>query len=95
MGLIAHHLFAIWHGDRRLTIKFGKEFEDVKKKTSVFPFLAVLDGRQKLQIQEFLRPSQMGIIIAVCFFWWSHKFISLGAERFISFDLTELLAKIA
>ena len=95
VGLIAHHLFAIWHGDRRLTIKFGKEFEDVKKKTSVFPFLAVLDGRQKLQIKEFLRPSQMGIIIAVYFFWWSHKFISVGAQRFLSFDLTELLARIA
>ena len=23
VGLIAHHLFAIWHGDRRLTLRFG------------------------------------------------------------------------
>ena len=95
LGLIAHHLFAIWHGDRRLSIKFGKEFDDLKKKTSVIPFLAVLDGRQKLEITEFLRPSQMGILIAVFFFWWSHKFISVGAQRFLSFDLTELLARIA
>ncbi len=91
LGLIAHHLFAIWHGDRRLKNKFGDEFEEVKRKTSVLPFLAVLDGRQKLQLKEFLRPSQMGILIAVLFFWWSHKFISLGAEAFISFDLTELI----
>ena len=55
----------------------------------------MLDGRQKLQIKEFLKPSQMGIIIAVCFFWWSHQFISLGAQRFLSFDLTDLLARIA
>ena len=95
IGLIAHHLFAIWHGDRRLTLKFGKEFEEIKKKTSVFPFVAVLDGRQKLQIKEFLRPSQTGIIIAVFLFWWSHKFISVGAQRFLSFDLTELIARIA
>ena len=95
LGLIAHHLFAIWHGDRRLRIKFGEEFEDIKKKTSSVPFLAVLDGRQKLQIEEFLRPSQMGILIAVFFFWWSHKFISVGAQRFLSLDLTELLARIA
>ena len=95
LGLIAHHLFAIWHGDRRLSQKFGKEFEAVKKKTSVVPFLAVLDGRQKLEIREFLRPSQMGIIIAVFFFSWSHKFISIGAQRFLSFDLTELLARFA
>jgi len=95
LGLIAHHLFAIWHGDRRLRMKFGEEFEDVKRKTSVIPFLAVLDGRQKLQIKEFLRPSQMGILIAVFFFRWSHQFISFGAQRFLSFDLTELLARIA
>jgi len=31
----------------------------------------------------------------VFFFWWSHKFISVGAQRFLSFDLTELLARIA
>ena len=95
LGLIAHHLFAIWHGDRRLALKFGEEFEKVKKTTSVFPFLAVLDGRQKLQMKEFLRPSQVGILIAVYFFWWSHKFISVGAQRFLSFDLSELLARIA
>ncbi len=95
LGLIAHHLFAIWHGDRRLRIKFGKEFEDLKKNTSVIPFLAVLDGRQKLQIKEFLKPSQIGIFIAVFFFWWSHRFISYGAQAFLSFDLTELLARIA
>ena len=95
VGLMAHHLFAIWHGDRRLTLRFGKEFDEIKKKTSVVPFLAVLDGRQKLQIKEFLRPSQMGILIAIFFFWWSHKFISVGAQRFLSFDLTELLARIA
>ncbi len=95
LGLIVHHLFAIWHGDRRLRIKFGEEFDYVKKKTSVIPFLAVLDGRQKLQIKEFLRPSQMGIIIAVLFFWWSHKFISSGADAFISFDLTKLIGRSA
>ena len=95
VGLIAHHLFAIWHGDRRLKIKFGQEFEDLKRKTSVIPFLAVLDGRQKLQFKEFIKPSQLGIFIAVFFFWWSHRFISAGAQRFLSFDLTELLARIA
>ena len=95
LGLIGHHLFAIWHGDKRLKNKFGEEFEELKRKTSVFPFLAVLDGRQKLQLKEFLRPSQMGILIAVLFFWWSHRFISAGAQAFISFDLTGLLGRSA
>ena len=91
IGLIAHHLFAIWHGDRRLKSKFGKDFEELKNNTSVFPFAAVFDGRQKLTWQEFLRPSQLGICIAIAFFWWAHRFISIGSKMFVSFDLTELI----
>ena len=91
-GLIGHHLFSIWHGDRRLKVRFGEEFEKLKTNTSVIPFLAVFDGRQKLQWKEFIRPSQLGILIAVAAFWWSHRFISAGTELFLSSKLTELLA---
>ncbi len=91
-GLIAHHLFAVWHGDRRLKNKFGDEFEELKKNTSVIPFFAVIDGRQKLNWKEFLRPSQFGICIAIAFFWWSHRFISFGAEVFLSSKFSELFA---
>ncbi len=91
-GLIAHHLFAVWHGDRRLKARFGEQFDELKKNTSVIPFVAVLDGRQKLQWKEFFRPSQLGICIAVAAFWWSHRFISAGTELFLSSKLTELLA---
>ena len=91
-GLIGHHLFSIWHGDRRLKVRFGEEFEKLKTNTSVIPFLAVFDGRQKLQWKEFIRPSQLGILIAVAGFWWSHRFISAGTELFLSSKLTELLA---
>ena len=58
-GLIAHHLFAVWHGDRRLRARFGDAFEDLRSSTSVVPFLAVLDGRQTLVWQEFLRPANL------------------------------------
>jgi len=57
-GLIAHHLSGVWNGDRRLAIKFGEDFELVKSRTSVVPFAAILDGRQKLPqdfYKEFLR----------------------------------------
>ncbi len=91
LGLICHHLFAVWHGDRRLKAKFGDGFEELRRTTSVFPFLAVIDGRQKLQWNEFLRPSQLGICIAVGVFWWSHRFISEASEAFLSFHLPELL----
>ena len=90
-GLIGHHLFAVWHGDRRLKLKFGDDFEQLKTNTSVIPFLAVIDGRQKLDLKEFLRPSQLGILIAVALFWWAHRFISFGSEVFLSSKLADLL----
>ena len=92
IGLIGHHLFAVWHGDRRLKARFGEQFEELKRNTSVIPFIAVFDGRQKLQWKEFLRPSQLGILIAVATFWWSHRFISIGTELFLSSKLSELFA---
>ncbi len=91
LGLIGHHLFAIWHGDRRLRARFGNEFEELKRNTSVIPFLALMDGRQKFVWQEFAKPSQIGICVAIAIIWWSHRFISLGSEAFLSVDLTELL----
>ncbi|KAG1331501.1 15-cis-zeta-carotene isomerase, chloroplastic [Cocos nucifera] len=48
VGLIAHHLFGVWNGDRRLASRYGRAFEVLKSRTSVIPFAAILDGRQKL-----------------------------------------------
>lgn len=81
-GLIGHHLFAIWNGDRRLRNRFGEAFEELRANTSVIPFRAVLDGRQTLVGTEFLRPSQLGIAIAIGVIWWAHRFIGLGATAF-------------
>jgi zeta-carotene isomerase len=57
-ALMAHHLFGCWHGDRRLRAKYGDAFEDVKARTSIMPFQAVGEGRQKLPEgywKEFVR----------------------------------------
>ncbi len=72
LGLIGYHLFAVWHGDQRLTIRYGDAFAKVKAQTSVIPFLAVLQGRQTLNLQEFLRPAYLGIAAFVALFWWAH-----------------------
>ena len=82
LGLIGHHLFAVWNGDRRLQNRFGQAFEELRANTSVIPFVAVLDGRQQLQWQEFLRPAQLGIAIAVAVFWWAHRWIGTAAVGF-------------
>jgi uncharacterized membrane protein len=75
VGLMLHHLFAVWHGDYRLTQRYGKDFEAVKARTSILPFQAVLDGRQTLQFSEFLRPAYIGVVAFVVGFWWGHPWL--------------------
>ncbi|KAF3888413.1 MULTISPECIES: NnrU family protein [Nostocales] len=75
LGLVLHHLFGVWHGDRRLSDRYGEAFEKVKQRTSIFPLAAVIDKRQSLVWQEFLRPSYVGIIIFVLLLWWSHPLL--------------------
>ncbi|QXE25288.1 NnrUfamily protein [Richelia sinica FACHB-800] len=75
MGLILHHLFGVWHGDRRLSDRYGEAFAAVKQRTSIVPFQAILDGRQSLQWHEFLRPAYLGITIFVGLLWWAHPLL--------------------
>lgn len=80
-GLVAHHLFAVWHGDRRLTQRYGEAFTQVKARTSVVPFLAIIQGRQSLKLQEFLRPAYLGVSGFVLLFWWLHPLLIQGTSR--------------
>lgn len=81
IGLIAHHLFAVWHGDRRLLQRYGKAFEEVKARTSIIPFRAILDGRQTIKWQEYLRPAYLGIAAFVMLFWWGHPWLMVATSR--------------
>ncbi|MEB3359065.1 MAG: NnrU family protein [Synechococcales bacterium] len=75
LGLIAHHLFGVWHGDRRLASRYGEAFQAVKQRTSVIPFAAILDGRQSLVLREFLRPAYGGVALFVGLLWWAHPWL--------------------
>lgn len=75
IGLIAHHLFAVWHGDRRLQSRYGEAFTQAKARTSVIPFLAIVQGRQTLQPQEFLRPAYLGVALFTYLLWWGHPWL--------------------
>ncbi|MBI4780003.1 MAG: hypothetical protein HY785_01635 [Oscillatoriophycideae cyanobacterium NC_groundwater_1537_Pr4_S-0.65um_50_18] len=75
LGLILHHLFAVWHGDRRLLARYGESFESLRSRTSVIPFLAIFQGRQTLKWQEFLRPAYLGVAAFVFLFWWAHPLL--------------------
>jgi len=75
LGLVLHHLFGVWHGDRRLGYRYGEAFVQVKQRTSIIPFLAVLDGRQSLEWQEFLRPAYLGVTGFILLLWWAHPLL--------------------
>ncbi|ERN41397.1 putative membrane protein [Rubidibacter lacunae KORDI 51-2] len=82
-GLIAHHLFAVWHGDRRWQQRYGDAFAAAKARTSIIPFRAALDGRQSLHWQEFLRPAYLGVALFVGLLWWAHPWLLVAAEKVI------------
>lgn len=75
IGLVLHHAFGVWHGDRRLSSRYGQAFEAVKARTSIVPFLAIFQGRQTLEWREFLRPSYVGVAGFVFLLWWAHPFL--------------------
>ncbi|NQE37003.1 NnrU family protein [Microcoleus asticus] len=75
IGLVLHHLFGVWHGDRRLQARFGESFETIKSRTSIIPFLAILQKRQTLDLLEFLRPSYVGVVIFTGLLWEIHPFL--------------------
>lgn len=75
LGLVLHHLFGVWHGDRRLQARYGEAFEAVRARTSIVPFLAIAQGKQTLKIQEFLRPAYLGVAGFVALLWWAHPIL--------------------
>lgn len=80
-GLILHHLFGVWHGDRRLRHRYGEAFEGVKERTSIIPFLAIFQGRQTLKFEEFLRPAYLGVAVFVLLLWLSHPLLIQSTAR--------------
>jgi uncharacterized membrane protein len=81
IGLVLHHLFGVWHGDRRLGYRYGAAFESVKERTSITPFLAIIQQRQTLKWQEFLRPAYLGVAVFILLLWWSHPLLVQATSR--------------
>ncbi len=75
VGLVLHHVFAVWHGDRRLEKRYGEAFLAAKARTSIVPFQAILNGRQTFQILEFLRPAYLGVTGFIILLAWGHPWL--------------------
>ncbi|XP_058093340.1 15-cis-zeta-carotene isomerase, chloroplastic [Magnolia sinica] len=83
-GLIGHHLFGVWNGDRRLASRYGEAFDAVKGRTSVIPFVAILDGRQKLPkdyYREFLRLPYLTITFLTLGAYLAHPLMQAASFR--------------
>jgi len=84
IGLIGHHLFGVWNGDRRLATRYGDAFETVKSRTSVLPFAAILDGRQKLPedyYKEFIRLPYLTITALTLGAYFAHPLMQAASFR--------------
>jgi uncharacterized membrane protein len=75
LGLVLHHLFGVWHGDRRLLARYGEAFQAVKARTSILPFLAILQGHQTLKWEEFIKPAYLGVTAFILLLWWAHPLL--------------------
>ena len=84
IALVIYHLFAVWHGDRRLFKRYGDAFLAVKERTSILPFVAIAQGRQQLVLTEFVRPAYIGVAITIVLFRWLHP-IAIGAAANVNF----------
>jgi uncharacterized membrane protein len=81
IGLIAYHLFAVWHGDLRLERKYGQAFRDLRQRTSVLPFLAMVQGRQHFDVREYFRWAYGGVLSFVIIFYVFHPQMISAASR--------------
>ncbi|GLT26165.1 hypothetical protein SLA2020_012500 [Shorea laevis] len=82
IGLIGHHLFGVWNGDRRLAKQHGDAFEELKRRTSVIPFAAILHGRQNLPkdyYKEFIRLPYLTITALTLGAYFMHPLMQAGS----------------
>ncbi len=80
--LVAHHLFSVWHGDRRLEQRHGDAFIEIRKRTSVVPFQAIIEKRQTLPddyYKEFLRLPYAVVIGGTLVAYLAHPYMQAGA----------------
>eukprot|EP00966_Prymnesium_polylepis_P117592 2718786-Prymnesium_polylepis.2 len=80
--LVGHHLFACWNGDRRLLAEHGESFEQVRERTSIVPFKAILEGRQTLPpdyYKELIRAPYALIAVGTLGAYAAHPYMQAGA----------------
>lgn len=70
-GLVAHHLLGAWHGDTRLRARYGDEWDAYARRTSLVPFMALADGRQRVGAADWAREWAGWAYVGVAAFVWA------------------------
>lgn len=90
--LVGHHAFACWNGDRRLLAEHGDNFLKIKERTSIVPFQAIIEGRQKLPpdyYKELLRAPYVLIAVGSIGAYLAHPYMQAGAALVKNTGLVE------
>lgn len=80
--LMLHHAFSVPHGDFRLRRKHGEAFDAVRARTSVVPFAAIVDGRQRLPDdywKEWVRAPYLAIAVVTLGAYLVHPLMQAGS----------------
>jgi zeta-carotene isomerase len=81
--LCAHHIFAVWNGDRRLKAEFGDKFDIIAERTSVWPFAAILSGKQQLPdnyvLGELVKVPYVTVVAGTLAAYYAHPFMQAGS----------------
>ena len=90
--LVGHHAFACWNGDRRLQDAHGENFLAIKERTSILPFVAIIDGRQNLPsdyYKELVRAPYALIAFGTVGAYLAHPYMQAGAALVQNTGLVE------
>ena len=69
---------------RKLALRYGEDFELVKGRTSVVPFAAIIEGRQKLPkdfYKEFIRVPYLAITAMTLGAYFAHPLMQAASFR--------------
>ncbi len=75
VGLIGYHCFAAWHGDKRRLKLFGDEYQKLIDQTSILPFRAIWEGKQKIVWSELWDKAYFWIVIFISTVYYLHPAI--------------------
>lgn len=64
--------------DRKKQATLGDKWRDFSSQTSNVPFVAILQGRQRLVVSEFSFKLTLLAIALYVLLWWGHSWLSLG-----------------